>query len=144
MKTKAWWMALGLALLGSLQLGAQDSDSVGGITVQTLELAEDVPPVLSARILDAVTGEPLQGVQIRLKGTEIGALSDNSGFVDLSDAQEGDRTLILRLIGFQADSVHIRLDRSTAVHVHAGLRRAHVELPFCGVTAVPADSCDSG
>lgn len=143
MKMKAWWMALGLALLGSLQLGAQDSDSVGGITVQTLELAEDVPPVLSARILDAETGKPLRGVQVWLKDTEIGALSDNSGFVNLSDAGEGDRTLILRLIGFQADSVHVRLDRSTAVHVHAGLRRAHVELPCCNVMAIPADSCNS-
>lgn len=124
--------ALGLVLLAAVPLESQETDSIGGITVQTVGLAEDVSPVLSGRVIEARTGKPLPGVQFWLDGTDVGYLTDESGFIHLSDAEAGSWTLRIKLLGYRQDSVALRLHRSTAVHVLAAMRANPRECLDCG------------
>ncbi len=75
---------------------------------------------ISGKITDAETKEPLTGVNILLKGTAQGAVSDVNGNYVILGIQPGHYTLIARMIGYQAEQVTdiaVNIDRTTAINV---------------------------
>jgi hypothetical protein len=51
---------------------------------------------------DADTGEPLLFANVSLKGTGIGAASDNSGYYIITNIPQGNYTMLVSIIGYQA------------------------------------------
>ena len=85
---------------GKVSLGRKQSKPVGNV-VQMLQSMEDL--ILGIDLSGTVTdvdGEPLIGVNIQVKGTNVGTSTDFEGRFSLSNVDE-DATLIFSYIGYQ-------------------------------------------
>ena len=60
---------------------------------------------ITGRITDASTGEPLPGVNIVIKGTVIGTLSDVNGNYSLTISDPKDATLVFSFIGYNSQEI---------------------------------------
>jgi len=68
---------------------------------------------IRGRISDANTGDPLAGVNVLVKGTYLGAVSDLDGSFVISDMSPGSYALEITMIGYKVHQI-------TAVHVNDG------------------------
>lgn len=59
---------------------------------------------ITGKVTDAATGEPMPGVNILIKGTSIGTISDLSGNYSL-DAVDGNATLVFSFIGYVTQEI---------------------------------------
>jgi TonB-linked SusC/RagA family outer membrane protein len=59
---------------------------------------------LSGKVIDASTGEPLPGVNIIVKGTNIGTISDIDGMYSLSETERND-TLVFSYVGYTSQEI---------------------------------------
>lgn len=91
---------------GKVSLGRKQSESTGN-AMQMLESMEDlaIGIDLSGSVTD-VDGEPLIGVNIQVKGTNIGTSTDFDGKFSLSNVDE-DATLVFSYIGYQTQEVSV-------------------------------------
>jgi len=62
---------------------------------------------ISGTITDASTGEPMTGVNIQVKGTNLGAISDINGRYSIPSTVEPDAVLRFSFIGYQEQEVSI-------------------------------------
>lgn len=85
---------VGLALLIALL--------VSGVLLGGAEaLANDVNRGrITGSVVDAETGEPLVGVNVFLKGTQIGAATDLDGNFDIKKVPPGEYTLVVSMVGY--------------------------------------------
>jgi hypothetical protein len=109
---------------------AQEPNPIGGVTVQSVRLSEDVAPILTGRIVDARDGHPVRGLQVLLEGTEIGGLTDPNGWFELKGMVPGTWILGMRLIGYVTETVELRLETGTVTQVLAGMRLARIQGAF--------------
>ena len=56
--------------------------------------------IIRGRVTDAATGTPLVGVQVRVDGTQIGALTGSDGMYTITGAPAGSRVLVTRRLGY--------------------------------------------
>lgn len=69
-----------------------------GLSVSTPSMAADI----SGQVVNAETGEPLSGVQVRALGSNKEAYTDDSGRYELEDVDEGNQTLSFDYQGIPA------------------------------------------
>jgi iron complex outermembrane receptor protein len=70
---------------------------------------------IEASIIDSVSQEPLFGVKVMIKGTQVGAISDAEGKVILQEIQAGRQTLVFNLIGYRSLEHEIDLSSGTSL-----------------------------
>lgn len=63
--------------------------------------------VVTGRVTDASTGEPLPAANLQIDGTYRGTITNNDGFYELR-LEELPATVLIRFIGFETDSLTIR------------------------------------
>lgn len=89
---------------------------------------------VSVTVQAANTAEPLQGVQVRVRGTERGGLTDAEGRIRLTGLQPGQRDVEARLIGFGTETSTVTVQAGETVSVSFDLPRRAVELEEIVVT----------
>lgn len=120
---------VGLNLIWILSLNAQDrTDSSGKKSFKTGSLR--------GKVIDAETSSPLAAVNIRVKDTDSGAVSDPSGDFVIRDLPVGSYTLQFRIIGYKPLSrtdIIVKSDRYTSIE--AELHPTYLEGEDVTVTA---------
>jgi TonB-linked SusC/RagA family outer membrane protein len=74
------------------------------------------PFTIRGKVSDAETGETLVGVNVYLKDTQYGVITDSKGFYTLS-APAGDYVLTFSYIGYQAKEMTVKLNKDLTVDV---------------------------
>ncbi len=81
-------------------------------------------------------GEPLPGVNIIVKGTTMGTITDARGHYFLRQIPAGQYTLIFSMIGYQSREIrHVRILDGKTTHLRVVLRQTAIETPALVVTA---------
>ena len=105
-----------LAALGSTGLSAQDTGGVSGT------------------VTDAMTGQPLSGVQVSIAGTGFGSLSRGNGVYAVQGVPAGAQTVEFRLIGYATESVNITVSAGQVTTADAALSEEVIVLG--GISAI--------
>jgi hypothetical protein len=88
------------------------------------------------RVLDAETGRPLPGAQLRVQGTRAGGLAGIDGRYILTGVPAGEQTLVVSFIGYAAKTVtNIRVQAGEPATVDFALHSAAVALEEITVSA---------
>jgi TonB-linked SusC/RagA family outer membrane protein len=88
----------------------QPFDSLKGMKAVT-DISGDLSFQVNGQVTDDVTGDPLPGVNVKVKGTTIGAATDAKGHYQLT-APNGADMLVFSYIGYKSKTVPIN-DQST-------------------------------
>ncbi|MEN8193838.1 MAG: carboxypeptidase-like regulatory domain-containing protein, partial [Bacteroidota bacterium] len=73
---------------------------------------------ISGKVIDAKTGEPLEGVNILILNTQMGAATDQDGFFYILNVQPGEYSVRASMIGYTSvvqQDVRISADQTTAL-----------------------------
>ncbi len=62
---------------------------------------------ITGKTTDGTTGEPLAGVTVQVKGTQVGAVSQVDGTYRIANVPAGSTTLVFSFVGFQTQEVAI-------------------------------------
>jgi len=81
---------------------------IGLFCLLTLLTYAQETAILRGRVLNQ-TNEPVAGISLSIKGTRIGAKTDNNGNYEISGLQEGSYTLVLSAVGVQRQERLIRI-----------------------------------
>lgn len=105
------------------------------VVVQGTVPAVDSVGELRGRIVDATTSAPVVAATVRIQGTRLGALADDSGRYVIPSAPAGVHTVVVQRVGYANESrvVTIRAGGSTTLDV--ALRGAAPELAAVRVAA---------
>lgn len=80
---------------------------------------------ISGRVLAADSGRPpIVGAEVSIARASARAVTDSSGRFRLKDVPVGEHLVVLRAIGFQADSSKVMVDRDESVSMEVVLNRA--------------------
>jgi hypothetical protein len=77
--------------------------------------------ILSGKVLDSHTNEPLPYVNVYIKGTNIGAISDTAGFFKLIIPTKSD-SVYFSAVGFHTTSMAIKTNSRNTITIKAGTR----------------------
>lgn len=72
---------------------------------------------LKAIIKDEKTNEPLIGVSVFLKGSQIGTTSNDKGFAELKNIPSGNQTIIFQSIGFNKKEIEFQFPNDGTVEI---------------------------
>lgn len=115
----AFAIAVALTLASSDAVAAQQTGSVA-VTVINLE-----------------TGEALQGVQVQVEGTDIGAITDRSGIARLVEVPAGTQTLSATYIGYNpVGDAEVEVVAGQVVALRIEMERAVLSLQEIVVTGI--------
>jgi len=77
------------------------------LTKEDGELAVQQQQTITGTVTDAKTGEPMVGVNVRVKGSTIGAITDIAGKYSLLSEVDPNATLVFSFIGYQTMEVPV-------------------------------------
>lgn len=103
------WRIHGLKTGDILELTSRDGVSLAQrkITVpeinQVAHVGRGAGQELSGRVLSAITGEPLVGVEVRVRGTDISGVTDAEGYFLLEGVPEGKQAYEISADGFMRE-----------------------------------------
>ena len=86
-------------------------------------------------VLDKETGEHLSSINIFLKNTTIGAVTDETGHYYIKNAPEGNFTIVMRAIGYQTIEQQITLKKGATIEVNFDAEEDVVSLNTVVVSA---------
>ena len=118
------------------------------LAVVTLAVAGPTGKV-SGRVTDAVTGEPLPGVNVMLVGTSLGAATELDGSYYILNVPPGFHTLRFLFIGYQemrVENIMVNIDRTTHQDISmsfAVLEAGEVVVVTAEAPIVEADKTES-
>jgi TonB-linked SusC/RagA family outer membrane protein len=92
--------------------------------------------IIRGRVTDATTNAPLSGVQVRVEGTSIGALTDAEGAFTITGAPSGSRVLSTRRLGYAPGRAAITVPASGEVSQNFALDKVATTLNEVVVTAL--------
>ena len=92
--------------------------------------------VIRGRITDAATNAPLTGVQVRVEGTTIGAVTDADGAFTITGAPAGSRVLVTRRLGYAPARAVVTVPASGDVSQSFALDKVATTLNDVVVTAL--------
>ena len=90
---------------------------------------------LTGHVLDERTGEHLPYVNIQIKGTNIGTVTDESGHYLLQDLPIGRQTVIFSFVGYETLELPVTLEQDRTVELKAAIREVSKQLDGVVVTA---------
>ena len=90
---------------------------------------------IAGHVLDAHTGEHLSFVNVQVKGTSLGCLTDESGHFYLKNLPEGDLTIVFSMIGYETVERSLRLKRDTLVEMNVEIAETSFMIDNVVVTA---------
>ena len=90
---------------------------------------------IAGHVLDAHTKEHLSFVNVQVKGTSLGCLTDESGHFYLKNLPEGQLTLVFSMIGYESVEKTITLHRDTLVEMNIAITEASFLIDNVVVTA---------
>lgn len=91
--------------------------------------------VISGRVIDAQTGNPLPGANIYLSNTMLGAAADNDGYYAIYDVPFGSFKVIASFVGYQQSVEDLAVARGEALIVNFKLTPRQVSTEEVLVTA---------
>lgn len=90
---------------------------------------------LTGHVLDEKTGEHLPFVNVQLKGTNIGTVTDESGHYFLKDIPIGKQTIVFSYVGYETLELPITIVEDKTTELKATIREASQQLNSVVVTA---------
>ena len=90
---------------------------------------------LTGHVLDEATGEHMPYVNVQLKGTNIGTVTDESGHYFLKDLPIGRQTIVFSYVGYEPLELPIIIIEDKTVELKAALREYSQQLNSVVVTA---------
>ncbi|HTY37959.1 MAG TPA: carboxypeptidase-like regulatory domain-containing protein, partial [Bacteroidota bacterium] len=80
--------------------------------------------VLAGRVLDTADGSALWGVNVTIKGTSMGASTDDNGRFKISNVPPGTFTLVFSYLGYEKVEREVRLERGSAASIDVSLKQS--------------------
>ena len=102
--------------------------------VSSLPLAAQQRGQVNVQVLNGQSNEPLPAVQVLLRGTSLGGLTNNEGRFQLANVPAGQQTVVAQLIGYGEVRQTVTVPVDGAVNVQLKLYSRAVELEGLVVT----------
>lgn len=96
---------------------------------------EDFDAHLVGHVLDERTGEHLPYVNVQVKGTNIGTVTDESGHYFLKDLPLGNQTIVFSYVGYETEELPVNIQENTTTELKAVIRDVSQQLNSVVVTA---------
>ena len=90
---------------------------------------------IAGHVLDAHTREHLSFVNVQVKGTALGCLTDESGHFYLKNLPEGELTIVFSMIGYETEERTIQLHRDTLIEMNVEIAETSFMIDNVVVTA---------
>ena len=90
---------------------------------------------LVGHVLDEATGEHLPFVNVQIKGTNIGTVTDESGHYFLKDLPLGRQTVIFSYVGYETLELPVTIEEAKTIELKAVIREVSQKLNAVVVTA---------
>lgn len=90
---------------------------------------------LTGHVLDEATGEHMPYVNVQLKGTNIGTVTDESGHYFLKDLPIGRQTIVFSYVGYEPLELPVTIIEDKTIELKAALREYSQQLNSVVVTA---------
>ncbi len=87
-----------------------------GLLLAFFSLAQAQSGVLRGFVLDAQSGNPLSGAIVKLKGNNQGAYSDERGFYNIPNLNEGSFTVVATYIGADPSELEVSFKKRSNYH----------------------------
>lgn len=107
------------------------------LEVEAMRRAE-LSGTVTGTVRDAVNDEPIENVQVFLRGTGIGTLTNDSGRFLLLHVPAGEREVVAQRIGFREVAQNVSVAGAATVDVDIALQETAVELDRVLVSGEPA------
>lgn len=105
------------------------------LAVLSLPLMAQYDAHLTGHVLDETTGEHLPYVNVQLKGTNIGTVTDETGHYLLKDLPVGRQIIVFSYVGYETLELPINIVEDKTVELKAVLREVSQQLNSVVVTA---------
>ena len=92
---------------------------------------------IAGKIVDKSTGEPLVGVNVVVKGTSLGAITDIEGFYSILLVPPGTQTVVASMVGHSTvivNEVRVRIDETSPIDI----KLAEEEIKMADIVVVAA------
>ena len=90
---------------------------------------------IAGHVLDAHSGEHLSFVNVQVKGTSLGCLTDESGHFYLKNLPEGKLTLVFSMMGYETVEKSLTLHRDTLIEMNVAIQETSFMIDNVVVTA---------
>ena len=90
---------------------------------------------LTGHVLDEKTGEHLPFVNVQLKGTDIGTVTDETGHYFLKDLPVGRQTVVFSYVGYETLELPVVTEADKTVELKAAIKEFSQQLNSVVVTA---------
>ena len=90
---------------------------------------------LVGHVLDEKTGEHLPYVNIQLKGTDIGTVTDESGHYFLKNLPVGKQTIIVSYVGYETEELPVVIKENMTTELKVAIHEISHQLNSVVVTA---------
>ena len=90
---------------------------------------------LVGHVLDEKTGEHLPYVNVQVKGTNIGTVTDESGHYFLKNMPLGSQTIIFSCVGYETEELRVNIEEHKTTELKAVIREQSQQLNSVVVTA---------
>ena len=105
------------------------------LAVLSLPLMAQYDAHLTGHVLDETTGEHLPYVNVQLKGTNIGTVTDETGHYLLKDLPVGRQIIVFSYVGYETLELPINIVEDKTIELKATLREVSQQLNSVVVTA---------
>ena len=90
---------------------------------------------IAGHVLDAHTREHLSFVNVRVEGTALGCLTDESGHFYLKNLPEGELTIVFSMMGYETEKRTVTLRRDTLIEMNVAIAETSFMIDNVVVTA---------
>lgn len=90
---------------------------------------------ITGHVLDAQTKEHLSFVNVQIKGTTIGCLTDESGHFYITNLPEGEHTVVFSMMGYETIEHQVTIHRDTLVEMNVSIAETSFMIDNVVVTA---------
>ncbi len=96
---------------------------------------EEYDAHLIGHVLDEKTGEHLPYVNVQVKGTNIGTVTDESGHYFLKNLPLGRQIIVFSYVGYETEELPVNIEEGTTTELKATIRETSQQLNSVVVTA---------